>query len=71
MGRAIRMRDYWGSDGRDVVVERDDTEARDLLGYAESYCPTAADKIRRPFRLAHLRIDDGHHDLLTAFSRHR
>jgi hypothetical protein len=69
IGRAIRMREYWGSVGRDLVVECDDSEARDLLGCAESYCPSAVDKIRRAFRLAHLRIEDGHHDLLTAFSR--
>jgi hypothetical protein len=67
--RAIRVWEYWGSVGRDVVVECDDSEARDLLSCAESHCPSAVDKIRRAFRLAHLRIDDGHHDLLTAFSR--
>jgi hypothetical protein len=69
IGRAIHTREYWGSVGQDVAVECDDSEARTLLSYAQSHCPSAVDKIRRAFRLAHLRIDDRHHDLLTAFSR--
>lgn len=65
---AIHMRHYWGSDGKDVAVECDDSDGRDLLGYAESGSPSAAYKIRRAFRLAHLRIEDRDHALLTAFS---
>ena len=55
--RAIHMREYWGSVGRDVIVQCGDTEARELLGYAHSYCPTVADKILRAFQLEHLHID--------------
>ena len=51
MGRAIHA-GILGTDGRDAVVECDDTEARDLLGYAEAYRTTVADKIRRALRLA-------------------
>lgn len=69
IGRAIRMREYWGSGGREVAVECDDREARDLLGHAQSECPSAVDKIHRAFRLAHVRIDDEDHGLLSAFSR--
>ena len=54
--RAIHNRDYWGSEGRDVIVNCDDDEGLELLAYAESYCDSAADKIRRSFRLAHLRV---------------
>jgi hypothetical protein len=68
IGRAIRTREYWGSVGRDVVVECNDSEGRDLLGYAESYCPSATDKIQRAFRLAHLRTHDDHHSSPPAFS---
>jgi hypothetical protein len=60
IGRAIRAREYWGSVGRDVVVECDDSQGRDLLDYAHSYCPSAVDKIRRAFRLAHLHDDYSH-----------
>ena len=56
--RAIHTRDYWGAEGRDVVVDCDDDEGLELLAYAESYCDSAADKIRRSFRLAHLRVRD-------------
>jgi hypothetical protein len=69
IGRAIRSREYWGSVGRDVVVECDDSEGRDLLGYAESNCPSAMDKIQRAFRLAHLRTHDDHHSSPTAFAK--
>lgn len=69
LGRAIDTRRYWCLGDPDIVVECDDTEGRDLLGYAESYCPSAASKIQRAFRLAHVRIDDDLHDLLTAFAR--
>ena len=55
--RAIHMREYWGSVGRDVIVQCGDSEARELLGYAHSYCPTVADKILRAFQLEHLHID--------------
>ena len=68
IARAIHMREYWGSGGPDVAVECDDGEGRDLLGYAEPY-PSAANKIRRAFRLAQVRIDDSDHSLLTAFSK--
>ena len=68
IGRAIRAREYWGSVGRDVVVECDDSEGRDLLGYAESSCPSATDKIQQAFRLAHLRTHDDPHSSLTAFA---
>jgi hypothetical protein len=48
LGRAIYMcGSHWSSGNRDIVVECDDTEARDLLCYAESSCPSAADKIRQ------------------------
>lgn len=56
--RAIHTRDYWGAEGHDVIVDCDDDEGLELLAYAESYCDSAADKIRRSFRLAHLRIRD-------------
>jgi hypothetical protein len=68
MGRAIQIRQYWGSADKEVPIECDDDVGRDLLDYAESSCPNAADKIRRAFRLAHLRIDDRDHGLLKAFS---
>jgi hypothetical protein len=71
IARAIDLRKYWCLGDRDMAVECDDTEARELLGYAESYCSSAVAKIRRAFRLAHIRVDDKHHDLLTAFSRSR
>jgi len=57
IARAIHTREYWGAEGRDVIVECDDTEGSELFAYAQSYCPSAVDKIRRAFRLAHLRID--------------
>lgn len=53
--RAIQMRDYWGSLGRDVIVECDAKAARELASYAHSHCPSAVQKIRTAFRLAHLR----------------
>jgi hypothetical protein len=56
--RAIQARDYWGSIGRDVIVECDDRDARELASYARSHCPSAVDKIRSAFRLAHLRRDE-------------
>jgi len=68
IGRGIRAREYWGSVGRDVVVECDDSEGHDLLGYAESYCPSATDKIQQAFRLAHIRTHDDHHSSPTAFA---
>lgn len=52
--RAIR-RDYWGSLGRDVIVECDAKAARELASYAHSHCPSAVQKIRSAFRLAHIR----------------
>lgn len=55
IGRAMRTREYWGSDGRNVVVQCEDMDGLDLLGYAESYCPNAAASIRRAFRLANMR----------------
>lgn len=63
--RAIRTREYWGADGADIVVICDDTAGAELLGYAQSYCPSAIEKIRRAFRLAHLRIDGEHHHSRT------
>ena len=68
IGRAIRAREYWGSVGPDVVVECDDSDGRDLLGYAESDCPSATDKIQQAFRLAHIRTHDDHHSSHPAFS---
>jgi hypothetical protein len=56
--RAIHTGDYWGAEGRDVIVDCDDDEGLELLAYAESYCDSAAGKIRRSFRLAHLRVRD-------------
>jgi hypothetical protein len=53
--RAMRIREYRGIDGRDVVIECDDMDGLDLLGYAESYCRNAAANIRLAFRLANLR----------------
>ncbi len=53
--RAIKTRDYWGAIGRDVIVECDDKAARELASYAHSRCPSAVQKIRAAFRLAHLR----------------
>lgn len=53
--RALQTRRYWGSRGRDVIVECDDKEARELASYAHSHCPSAVQKIRTAFRLAHLR----------------
>ena len=55
--RAIRTREYWGHDGKDLVVVCDDTEGAELLRYAQWYCVSAIEKIRRAFRLAHLRMD--------------
>jgi hypothetical protein len=52
--RAIRTREYWAIHGTDVLIECDDMDGLDLLGYAESYCPNAAANIRRAFRLANL-----------------
>ena len=57
IARALHTREYWGADGRDVIVQCDDSEGSELFGHAKSYCPSAVDKIRRAFRLAHLRID--------------
>lgn len=54
IARALRKRKYWGGPEDDLVVECDDNDGLDLLGYAESYCPTAAGNIRRAFRLANL-----------------
>ena len=54
IARAFRSRDYWAAEGRDVIVDCDYEEAIELLRYAQSYCDTAADSIRRAFRLAHL-----------------
>jgi len=59
IARAIHTREYWGAEGRDVIVECDDTEGSELFAFAQSYCPSAVDKIRRAFRIAHLRIDVG------------
>jgi hypothetical protein len=67
LGRAIYMRNYWGTDDHDVTVECEDAEARELLGYAESSCPSAVSKVRRAFRLARIRIDDDDHNLLAAY----
>lgn len=63
--RAMRARDYWGPDGRDVIVVCDDAEGAELLRYAQSDCPGAVEKIRRAFRVAHLRIDGDHHHRRT------
>ena len=43
-----------GMHGCDVLIECDDMDGLDLLGYAESYCPNAASNIRQAFRLATL-----------------
>ena len=53
--RAIQTRNYWGPVGRDVIVECDAEEARELASYAHSHCPSAVQKFRTAFRLAHLR----------------
>ncbi len=53
--RAIQTRDYWGALGRNVIVECDATTARVLARYAHCHCPSALQKIRTAFRLAHLR----------------
>jgi hypothetical protein len=58
IARAIQTRDYWGAEGCDAILDCDDDEGLELLAYAESYCDSAADKIRRSFRLAHLRVRD-------------
>jgi hypothetical protein len=58
IGRAFHTREYWGSESRDVIVDCDDSEAMELLAYAQSYCASAGAKIRQGFRLAHLRLDD-------------
>ena len=55
---AFRTRDYWGSISRDVPVECDERQGRELLHQAESFCPSAVEKIRRAFRLAHLWLND-------------
>ena len=57
IARAFHTRDYWGPESRDVIVDCDDTEAMELLAYAQSYCASAGSKIRRAFRLAHLRLE--------------
>ena len=66
--RAIRTREYWGPDGRNVIVVCEDSEGAELFRYAQSYCPSAVEKIRRAFRLAHLRIDgEDHHPRTRSF----
>ena len=65
---ALRTRESWGSDGRDVIVVCEDSEGAELFRYAQSYCPSAVEKIRRAFRLAHLRIDgEDHHPRTRSF----
>jgi hypothetical protein len=55
--QALRNREYWGAEGRDVIIECDDIEGNELYAYAQSYCPSAIEKIRRAFRLAHLPLE--------------
>lgn len=58
IARAFHARDYWDAGSRDVIVDCDYEEAIELLRYAQSYCDSAADCIRRGFRLAHLRATE-------------
>ena len=58
IARAFRSRDHWAAEGRDVIVDCDYEEAIELLRYAQSYCDSATDSIRRGFRLAHLRATE-------------
>jgi hypothetical protein len=53
--RALQTKNYWGSVGRDVVVDCADHAAYELLGYARSACPSAVEKIRAAFSLGELR----------------
>jgi len=58
IAKALHTRDYWGPISRDVPIECDECQGRELLYQAQSFCPSAVEKIRRAFRLAHLWLDD-------------
>lgn len=50
--RALRLRQLSGTEGQDVIVLCNETEARELLKHAQSQCQQAVDKILRACDLA-------------------